>query len=233
MDKPVLKQIHILVFPSYGSNFELRTKDGNIKFNQWLKQIELAGKRKDTAFIVVPDNMNSSSAYTRRINAALKKNLKDSYSVFSSNWLNNPKSSVEAARIISKFSKNFSLGKTVEVKHYGQFVPDAGVDAVGGTISSKVSDALKSKGSLAAEKSLSGMSVKFPDLYFANMARKRFGSNVDYNAEKEIRTAINSMRERRRIIPPVKLAHAIKRSTSMGQVAQNLNMLASKKRKLK
>ncbi len=231
MDKPVLKQIDILVFPSYGRNLELRTKAGAVKFKQWVKQVELAGKRKDTVFVVFPDSPRNSSVFSRRIKAELKKNLPsshffmDSESVYESVLMEKDIQGLE-----SFLKNNFSFAPSVLIKRYGQHSPDACIEAYGGKLSSRLSNILKNEGSLAKERKANGLSVKSIEKYFLKLARERVVLQPrGHKTEQQIREIIRGLVALRRLNPS-KTAHAIKKSNTMEQVASNLRGMLPKTR---
>jgi len=234
MDKPILKQIDILVYPSYGSNFELRTKEGAIKFKQWVKQIELAGKRKDTAFVIFHDSIRSPTVFSKRIEAELKKNLPSSHFFMDHESVYDSALMEKDIKGIETFLKNsFSLAPLVLIKRYGQHAPDACIEANGGKLSSRLSEILKSEGSIAKERKANGLSVKFPESYFLKLAREKINPKLsDYKSEQEIREIIRTLVARRKL-NPARTAHAITKSTSMTQVAENIRGLMSKKLKKK
>ena len=58
MEKPVLRRINILIYPFNGLTNLLETPAGKAKLGQWIKQIEYAGKNKDSAFIIVHDSFS-------------------------------------------------------------------------------------------------------------------------------------------------------------------------------
>lgn len=233
MDKPVLKQIDILVFPSFGGNLDLKTSSGAKKFEQWIKQVELAGKRKDTAFIIVPDLMSKNSSFSKNMEYALKRNLPGSHFYFNSDAIFNPKMMEENISSIKKLiGKRFNVGEKVLIKRFGQHAPDACIETYGRDISSKLSDVLKKEGALVSEKAANGLSVKFGDLFLLKSAQKRMGANTSFEAEKEVKEAIRELLAKRKF-NSVGVAHAIRRSASMDQVAQNLKGLAARKVKRK
>lgn len=231
MDKPILKQIDILVYPSYGGNFELRTKEGAVKFKQWIKQIELAKKRNDTLFVVFPDSPRTPTVFSKRIKAELKKNLPSSH--FFMNYDSNLDSILMEKDIIKLeafIKNNFSLAPSILIKRYGQHAPDACIEAHGRKLSARLSGILKNEGLVLREIKANGLSVKFPENYFLKLARERVVSKpVGHMTEQEIRMILRTLVARKRMNPS-KIAHSITRSKTMEQVAQNLKGLLPKTR---
>jgi DNA primase len=233
MDKPVLKQIDILVFPSFGGNLELRTKEGSRKFNQWIKQIEIAGKRKDIAFVIIPESLPDKTVFKKNIRDALNKNLLNRHYFLDSDYAFN--SSIKNSDLIGliKFLRsNFSFGGNVVIKRYGQHVPNACVDMHGGKLSRTLGKFLKSKGVVVNQRVATGLSVKYPEFYLLNMMEKKLGHAFEGVEARELRKLINALRDKRRFVPS-KVAHAIKRSNSFGEIHQNLAALGASKTRRK
>ena len=230
MDKPILKKIDILVFPSFGHNVDLRNKVGHAKFNQWVKQIQLAGQRKDTAFLIIPNSVQGGSVFEKKINAALKANLPGAHYILKRDSIFDHKNMIRDLYAITQLlEKNFSFKDSVSIRRYGQHAPNACIEDYGGKLSSSLKELLQRQGVVFREERVNGLSIKFPEYYFLEIARKKVGEKNTYTQEQEIIRIVGALRGKKRF-NPVKVAHAIKRSRSMGGVAQKLGRLMNLKK---
>lgn len=233
MVKPILKQIDILVFPSYGGNLELRTKEGARKFKQWVKQIELAGKRKDTALLIIPESLNERTVFKKGIDLALKEHLPNIHYMLDRESVWDHSLMKQDIMGIKHFlQNNFSLSAPVQIKAYGQHVPDACVGEYGGKLGKVLGEFLKSKGILVNERIANGLSVKYPGYYGVKLVEKRLGRELSPIEVIEMRKLIDSIYAKRKFAP-ASVAHALSRGTSVEGIRQNLSALKTRKTKVK
>lgn len=228
MEKPVLKKVNILVYPFHELNKALETPEGIAKFVQWTKQIEYAGKNKDSAFIIIHDSFSKDNIFRQRFESFLRKELGERYVTVNSGV--GGLSRLELIDFFKMVDKNFSISKKIEVRRFGQYVPDASVEKVGLPISHQIKRVLERAGVLTSEKIVNGLSVKQPDAYFAKMILKKLKLNPKFSDELYLRVLSNSIRANGKV-SPVLVAHAIKRSKSLDEVHKNLGALKTRVRK--
>ncbi|HPM86275.1 MAG: hypothetical protein PHY04_03165 [Candidatus ainarchaeum sp.] len=234
MVNPVLRQIQIIVFPSFGGNLELHTKEGSRKFNQWIKQIELAGKRKDTAFLIIPDAIKERNVYSKRIKEALKKNLPTAHYFLSPEFAYSQKKRVEEVSFIinSFLKKRFTLPSSIKIIRYGQHAPSACVEEYGGELSKSLSKNLSLKRITVLQKSANGLSIKYPSDYLLSIANKRMGEEMDSLQAKNMSWAASRLFSKKRV-SPVRIAHALRRGNSFEEITQNLSKLKRNRIKIR
>ncbi|MGI6589816.1 MAG: hypothetical protein ACOX1V_04110 [Candidatus Iainarchaeum sp.] len=224
MNKGVLKKIDILVYPFHGLNSTLETPQGILKFNQWLKQIEFAGAKKDTAFIVVQDHFAEENIVRTKFERFLSRQLGDRFIVVRSGV--NGMREKDLISFFQKLRNNFVLSKEVEVRRFGNYVPSASVGKVGGNITNQLRKVFEKLGVRINQREVSGLSIKKSEAYFAKMASKKLKQKLTVYEELLLLSMGLTLKERS--LKPASIAHLIKRSESFGELQSNFATLTNK-----
>lgn len=218
--RPVLRRIDIIVFPLWKRAEELSTPNGKRKFEQWLKQIELSAKTKDTAFIVIHDkNYAKDSPLDAKLKHTLEKFAHERYFV-----LPNEETAQKFLNFgLSNFIKrSFVLGTAVEIRRYGQHARMC-VDATGASFSEALARRLLFWGAATQDKAVDGLSIKRPVQFSLARAEERFPQMSE--REKDVlRDELFSLRERN-AFHASKLAHAFRRSRTPAGVVRKIKRI--------
>jgi len=218
--KPVLKQIDILVYPLWKFAEELKTPQGKRKFEQWLKQIKLSAKNKETAFVIVHDlKYAEKSAFDTKLRDYLGRFAHERFVVLPVQ---------KAFRVFLNFGflnfikKSFVLEGAVEIRRYGQHARMC-VEGMGATLSRELAIKLTAQGIKVKEKAVDGLSLKKPGYYSLSRAEEIFPKMS--GVEKEaLRDELFELRKRG-AFHAVRVAHAFKKSESAASLAKRLSRM--------
>lgn len=184
--------------------------------------------------MIIPDALNVRGVYSKKIKDALKKNLPNSHYILSPEFVySQKKRGEEVSFIINSFlKKRFSLSPSIKIIRYGQHAPNACIEEYGGELSRRLSKNLSSKRVNVLQKTANGLSIKFPSDYLISIANKRMGKEMDaFQAANMRRVASRIVRGKK--VPPVKIAHALRKGNSFEEITQNLSKLKKNRAKMK
>ncbi|MFA6064875.1 MAG: hypothetical protein WCW44_03745 [archaeon] len=210
MEKPRLKQILLLVFPLWNGSKELKTPSGKRKFEQWIKQIEAAGKRKDSAVVVFHDSRHPFKGELHKtLLSALEKNLPGAFLFTTSThglW-----------EFTATLESKFSFEKTLKIVRFGQHANNC-VDAVGLEATKVIRNALRAvnKKPTIIASSANGLSIKLPTEYLRGLIEKNQQNLTPRQRVLDADAKINllKMLKKKRTFTPSQIAHVIKPSST-------------------
>ncbi len=201
---PELKQMHILVYPFYNNAAELYEKEGRKKFELWLNQIVDAGKRTDTAFVIIRQGKRNGDLFEERLKEYLEKHLKNKYI---QSFVSTPISS----RAITNFlRKRFVIGNDVLVRSYGQHAEQC-VRAQGRSIIEKISALMPNTNFKLKEHF--GLSIKHNEFILAS----RLAPYPELKPEHRQKGKRIAYLLKKGILNPVQVAHIIKKGRTFSE----------------
>jgi hypothetical protein len=203
-----IKEIDILVYPDFDAD-ELKTKTGQMKFNNWLKEIELLKNKQSTILLVDLSQRKENKEEMKKLFELIKhKNLKNKVFI-----TNNKK----AEEIVSLLKSKFKFSNNINIRGFGMHYNYCIVNEM--SYYSKIFKKLIPNIKNINKKQAKGLSVKLMGHEFDRLL---FGEkeNIRFHNSKEARKIRDLLRSGR--LNPVQIAHGISRGITFNQRYENI-----------
>ncbi|MFA6269097.1 MAG: hypothetical protein WCW13_02345 [archaeon] len=220
----IISQVHVLVYPFWADAMELYLPTGRRKYEQWVKQVEAAGKRKDTLFVIIHDSppTGASKALETEFRKILTKNISGRFfEVLKANVRSFLVAKNPLGNFLKRVSSTCKFAPKIEVKYYGQHL-----DSCNREMGLMAVDKLQAglNGAKISAQEIRGLSLKEDITGLARLVARKSGNTTKAGASaaeiQSYRVALANYRAKG--MNPVQLAHIVKSAKGFQEVVDRV-----------